>query len=169
MQWRNLSLFCGVAMHCCTGWFHTPPSMWLWRNVGLYTRYLPGTLNWACYHLVLFWFLMMKFPSERVLSGVIWYCSQTVTFLHDSGVTQRLCVLPDSARNMLVGLEWVGLLGTAQGPLNYTKNVSSDSEMCLQRQLGLTFLWWMPGDVFKVQQGLGQIILGLQGMIWEAQ
>lgn len=163
MEWRNLSLFCAVAMHCCTGWFHTPPSVWFWRNVGLYTQHLSGTLKSAqSYHLVLLWFLMMKFPSFfRVLSGVIWYCSQTVTFLHDSRVTQRLCVLPDSARNMLVRLVWVGLFRTAQKPRNYTKNVCSDSEMlCLQRQLGLTFLWWMPGDVFKLQQGLRKIILG---------
>lgn len=26
--------------------------------------------------------------------------------------------------------------------------------LCLQRKLGLTFLWPIPGDAFKVQQGI---------------
>lgn len=83
--------------------------------------------------------------SHEDLLTVIWYCSRTVTFL--------LYVLPDSSRNMLVGLERVGLFWTAQGLWDYVRNVCRGWEkQCLHREAGLTFFWWMPDDTLKVLQ-----------------
>lgn len=80
-----LVLWCGHALlHRMV--LHSPQYVTL-ENVGFCTRYLTGTLNRACYHLVLFWFLMMKFPSFFRL-GFVW-CNLVLFTESDISAWQR--------------------------------------------------------------------------------